>query len=322
RSRRAGDRRHSDAAVVAGRVDRGVGRHRLPSARHRIGRRRHHRGDSGVLLFPVLDRDPGGPSGAIGRKLSSSRLRRAAAAGDSLWRVREHGHSAGLAAAGDGVESGLDCCRDDPRTHRRRRCRHPAGAPGPGLCGNAGALHAAGCPGLQAGAVTMTITAIAALGGLGFVLLAIAVNVLYGRNGLPLPTAGGNLDETAKAFASAGPALRRSAVLAPASWLCLTIFAAGLLSQLWEAAADPSSRAWALVGLSGVLLQNATFACIEALRFAVAEGALRARSTVGGLWTLSIALFGFNQVFLATALLGFTIAGVSSGLVPVWHAVV
>jgi len=167
----------------------------------------------------------------------------------------------------------------------------------------------------------MTSTTIAALGGLGFVLLAIAVNVLYGRNGLPLPTAGGNLDETAKAFAGAGPALRRSAMLAPASWLCLTMFAAGLLSQLWEAAPDPSSRAWALLGLSGVLLQNATFACIEALRFAVVEGALRARSTVGGLWTLSIALFGFNQVFLATALLGFTIAGVSSGLVPVWHAV-
>lgn len=168
----------------------------------------------------------------------------------------------------------------------------------------------------------MTITTITALGGLGFVLLAIAVNVVYGRNGLPLPTAGGKLDETVEAFSIAGPALRRSAVLAPASWGCLTIFAAGLLSQVWEAAPDPSARAWALVGLSGVLLQNAAFACIEALRFAVAEGALRARGTVGGLWALSIALFGFNQVFLATAVLGFTISGVSTGLIPGWHAAI
>lgn len=166
------------------------------------------------------------------------------------------------------------------------------------------------------------MTTIAALGGFGFVLLAIAVNVIYGRSGLPLPTVGGDLEETCEAFASAGPALRRSAVLAPASWLCLTIFAAGLLAQLWETAPGPGARAWAVVGLSGVLLQNASFALVEALRFAVAEGALRARSAVGGLWTLSIAVFGFNQVFLATALLGFTISGVSSALVPVWHAVI
>ncbi|WP_026818804.1 hypothetical protein [Arthrobacter castelli] len=168
----------------------------------------------------------------------------------------------------------------------------------------------------------MTITTLAALGGLGFVLLAVAVNVIYGRNGLPLPTAGGDLEQTCEAFAGAGPALRRSAVLAPTSWLCLTIFAAGLLELLWGAMPGPGMRAWALVGLSGVLLQNASFACIEALRFAVADGALRARSTAGGLWTLSIVLFGFNQVFLATALLGFTIAGDSTGLIPVWHAVI
>lgn len=168
----------------------------------------------------------------------------------------------------------------------------------------------------------MTITTIAALGGLGFVLLAIAVNVVYGRSRLPLPSAGGDLEQTSKAFASAGPALRHSAALAPASWLCLTIFAAGLLAQLWATVPGPGPRAWAVIGLGGVLLQNASFACVEAMRFAVAAGAVQARSTVGGLWALSIALFGFNQVFLATALLGFTIAGVSGGLMPVWHAVI
>lgn len=32
-------------------------------------------------------------------------------------------------------------------------------------------------------------------------------------------------------------------------------------------------------------------------------------------------LFGFNQVFLALALLGFTAAGAAAGLVPGWQAV-
>lgn len=164
------------------------------------------------------------------------------------------------------------------------------------------------------------IATIAALGGLGFVMVAIAANVVQSRSSLPLPTAGGDTEQVIAAFDGAGSALRRSAVLAPLSWLCLTVFAAGLVAQLWGT--TPAAQTWALVGLGGVLLQNATFTVVEALRFAVAEGAARARSTVGGLWTLSIALFGFNQVFLAAALLGFTLAGLIAGLVPVWHAVI
>src|SRR5699024_76699 len=117
----------------------------------------------------------------------------------------------------------------------------------------------------------------------------------------------------------AGPALRRSAVLAPLSWLCLTVFAAGLVALLWGT--TPTAQAWALVGLGGVLLQNATFAIVEALRFAVADGAARDHGTVGGLWTLSIVLFGFNQVFLAAAVLGLTFAGLLADLAPAWHAV-
>ncbi|MBE1582218.1 hypothetical protein ACFPOI_44140 [Nonomuraea angiospora] len=40
---------------------------------------------------------------------------------------------------------------------------------------------------------------------------------------------------------------------------------------------------------------------------------------MAGLWSLSKVLFGFNQVFLAMALLGFSAAGAGAGLIPAWH---
>jgi hypothetical protein len=64
-------------------------------------------------------------------------------------------------------------------------------------------------------------------------------------------------------------------------------------------------------------MQNATFACIEALRFGMAAAATHDRGSMAGLQGFSNVLFGFNQVFLAIALLGFTAAG--TGLIPWWH---
>jgi hypothetical protein len=155
----------------------------------------------------------------------------------------------------------------------------------------------------------MGFTALAGWGGLGFVLLALVVNVCYLRAKLPIPGSGQSLAEVAEAFAAMGGALKRPSILAPASWLCTTVFAAGLLSVL--------PGAWGLVGFAGVLLQNATFAVVEALRFGVAAGG---RESVAGLWGFSAVLFGFNQLFLATALLGFSVAGANAGLFAGWHA--
>ncbi|MEU3271399.1 hypothetical protein ABZ639_11165 [Saccharomonospora sp. NPDC006951] len=42
----------------------------------------------------------------------------------------------------------------------------------------------------------MTITSLAGLGGIGFVVMAIVVNAVYLRAGLPLPTSGLSLEET------------------------------------------------------------------------------------------------------------------------------
>jgi hypothetical protein len=164
----------------------------------------------------------------------------------------------------------------------------------------------------------VSFTGVAGLGGIGFVLTAVAVNVAYVRGGLPLPNSGKNLDAATDAFAAVSKALRRPSVTAPAMWLCTTVFAAGLLSTLWRGGAEPGS--WALVGFAGVLMQNSTFTCIEALRFGLASAAARDRGSVAGLWSLNNVLFGFNQAFLAIALLGFTTAGTAAGLVSAWQA--
>ncbi|MFJ4657782.1 hypothetical protein ACIP5Y_41505 [Nocardia sp. NPDC088792] len=151
-------------------------------------------------------------------------------------------------------------------------------------------------------------TVCAGLSGIGFVVLAIVINAVYIRGRLPMPVAGNGFEAVAANYAEVGTALRRPSVAAPAGWLFLTIFAAGLLAVSWHGGSGP--QAWALVGFAGVLMQNVTFACVEALRFGLATAAAQHRESMPALWTLSNVLFGFNQLFLATALLGFTATGV------------
>ncbi|MCM6772455.1 hypothetical protein NDR87_00770 [Nocardia sp. CDC159] len=165
----------------------------------------------------------------------------------------------------------------------------------------------------------MTFTALAGWAGIGFVVLAIAINAAYLRGRLPMPVGAGSFDEVVAAFAAAADALRKPSVAAPAGWLCTTVFAAGMLSVLWHGETD--AAAWALVGFAGVLMQNATFTVVEALRFGLAAAARRDRDSVAGLWGTTTVLFGLNQTFLALALLGFTAAGAHTGFLPTWHAI-
>ncbi|MCF6471887.1 hypothetical protein FAF44_26360 [Nonomuraea sp. MG754425] len=165
----------------------------------------------------------------------------------------------------------------------------------------------------------MTITSLAGAAGMGFVLLAIVVNVLYVRAGLPLPTSGHSLEAATDALAGIGKRINAPSVVAPATWLFTTLFAAGLLAVLWRGD-QVGSNIWALAGFAGVLMQNATFMVVESLRFGMAAAARQHRGSVAGLWAFGNVLFGFNQVFLAIAVLGFTAAGVSLAFIPAWHA--
>jgi hypothetical protein len=165
--------------------------------------------------------------------------------------------------------------------------------------------------------VAVAITSLAGVGGLLFVLSAIVINVIYVRAGLPLPTSGQSLDAITDSLATVGGRLKHPSIIAPATWLFTTLFAAGLLSALWSG--DAETDGWALAGFAGVLMQNATFTVVEALRFGAASAAAHHRGSVPGLWAFGGVLFGFNQVFLAIALLGFTAAGSILDVIPAWH---
>ncbi|GAB3440022.1 hypothetical protein [Actinophytocola sediminis] len=162
----------------------------------------------------------------------------------------------------------------------------------------------------------MTIVSLAGMGGIGFVLVAIFVNVIYIRIGLPMPNSGQSVEEVADSLAAIGDRLRGPSVIVPVTWLCTTVFAAGLLAELWRG--DLATDGWLLVGFAGVLMQNATFTVVEAFRFGMVAAAQR-RDPIAGLAAAHHLLFGFNQVFLAIALLGFTTAGAGVGFNPTWH---
>jgi hypothetical protein len=85
---------------------------------------------------------------------------------------------------------------------------------------------------------------------------------------------------------------------------------------------DERSRTdpWSLVGLTGVLMQSVVFTSVEATRLALTSAAEHDAGGVAGLWSLYTALFGFNQVFLATALLGLSMFGIRNGAIARWHA--
>jgi hypothetical protein len=99
-----------------------------------------------------------------------------------------------------------------------------------------------------------------------------------------------------------------------------TIFAAGVCVCLGRRL-PTRTDAWLVVGLAGVLMQSVVFTGVEATRLAVMAAAPHGAAGVTGLWGLHVALFGFNQVFLATALVGFSMAGIRAGVVSRWHAV-
>lgn len=156
----------------------------------------------------------------------------------------------------------------------------------------------------------MTVTGRASgAAGLGFVALLVVANLVLTSAGLPLPTDSPSLPELGRAHADGVDALRLASALMPAAWLLATVLAAGLAVEAWH---SPARRVWALVGFGGVLAQCAVFAVAESARLALAaaavEGAADEPAALAGLWGLHRAAFGFNQVFLATALVGFSLA--------------
>ena len=165
----------------------------------------------------------------------------------------------------------------------------------------------------------MNFTRFSGLAGIGFVVVLVLGNVVLLAAGFPTPSDAVDLDAVAAVFAAEGGTLRLVSALLPAAWLLATVFAVGVASAVWRRE-RARGEAWSLVGLAGILMQSVTFAAVEATRLALASAAVHDSSAVPGLWGLYNALFGFNQVFLATALVGLSLSGRRADMIGRWHA--
>lgn len=162
----------------------------------------------------------------------------------------------------------------------------------------------------------MTFSRIGGWAAIGFAALLGGTNLALAPTHLPV--IGDPLDEVADYFGSHAGLIGLSGTLAVAAWLLAVLFGAAVVAAVW-----PSERArgeaWSLVGLSGLVLQNATFTVFTATRLALTGTASDASAT-NALWRLNEALFAFNGTFLATAMLGLSVAGRRSGLIRSAHA--
>lgn len=164
----------------------------------------------------------------------------------------------------------------------------------------------------------MSFPRLAGLAGIGFVVILIVANLLLTAAGFPTPSEAASLDEITTVLTAGAGSLRLASALLPMAWLLATLFAAGVCVCLRR---DERTRTdpWSLVGLAGVLMQSVVFTSVEATRLALISAAQH-DGGVAGLWGLHTALFGFNQVFLATALLGLSMFGIRTGTIARWHA--
>lgn len=156
---------------------------------------------------------------------------------------------------------------------------------------------------------------VAGIAGIGFALVILGANLILAPAGLPKP---GTDSPTAVAFFVDHRDLVALAMApVPLGWFCAVLFGAGVLAALCPAE-RAAGTGWSLVGFAGLLLQNATFTVIVGIRYALGtssgEGA--------ALWALQDALLALNGTFLATALVGLTVAGRLGGLVKPWLAAI
>lgn len=156
---------------------------------------------------------------------------------------------------------------------------------------------------------------VAGIAGIGFALVILGANLILAPAGLPKP---GTDPQTAVAFFVDHRDLVALAMApVPLGWFCAVLFGAGVLAAL-RPAERTAGTGWSLVGFAGLLLQNATFTVIVGIRYALGIS----NGDGAALWALQDALLALNGTFLATALVGLTVAGRIGGLVKPWHAAI
>lgn len=151
------------------------------------------------------------------------------------------------------------------------------------------------------------------IAALGFVASVAIANVFLGSAGAPQRDA--EPAEVADFFADKATAIEFASAFAVPAWLCLIVFGAGVVARA-RRSGDATAEGWSLVGLAGVVLQNALFCGVVATQLALLSGA----SLDGGLWQLHWVLFTINGISLATIMLGCTMSGLRIGGIARWHA--
>lgn len=153
------------------------------------------------------------------------------------------------------------------------------------------------------------------LAGLAFVGLVGSVNIILGSAGMP--QAGASRTEVADFFATSSGTVMLASSLATLVWLCLPVFATGLVARLRRA--DPDRvESWPLLGLGAVIMQNAIFAGVVGTQVVLATTDITG-DAAWAVWQLHNALFTLNGSALALVLVAFSVAGLRAGLIRAWH---
>ncbi|MFI0862011.1 2-oxoglutarate/malate transporter [Streptomyces smyrnaeus] len=162
----------------------------------------------------------------------------------------------------------------------------------------------------------MSFPRLAGVAAFGFAFLIVMGNVVVAPAGLP--RTGADIAEVTAFFGTEGDLVGVGTALTPAAWALATLFGAGAVAALRQSE-GARGEAWSLVGFAGVVLQNAAFAGVIAIRLAIASTTSQDTSATLGLWALHDALFTLNGTFLALALVGLSIGGRRAGLIRPWH---
>lgn len=162
----------------------------------------------------------------------------------------------------------------------------------------------------------MPFNRVAGIGGIAFAALIVLANIILAPSGFP--HAGTATTEVVGYFTTSAAAIGGATALIPAAWIGASVFAVGVLLQARRA--SDTAIGWTLLGVVGVVLQNATFAGVVAIRLGLATADRLDAALVDVVWTVHDALFTLNGTFLATALIGLSLGGIHGRMVTRWHA--
>lgn len=160
------------------------------------------------------------------------------------------------------------------------------------------------------------------LGGFAGVLLVLTALTLNFVLVTPSPAFDAPVDEIAEYVTLNAPVLAKSNTLRYAVYLLLPFFGVAL-ARFVAGPADGQHRGWALVGLIGVIWVPAvgTIAnSVEAAGIWQSETAARQPQLLMTIWSVGGALFIAAQLAWGTLIMGFSVAGSLTGVIPRWLA--